>query len=153
MDKKKFGYKNLIVVAILVALICLVGGLALAKSGAQPAGEQPDGEVKPAYLVINVAGTVYNPIRLDGEDRYTITRGDMVNVIAVTPDSVTMHSSTCDNQDCVLQGTVSLENRHQRVLQNAILCLPNEVMLELYTEEEARELYPLAFTDAEGNDE
>ena len=57
-------------------------------------------------------------------------------MIEVTPTSVKMYESTCANQDCVRQGTVSLENYKQRVLQNMIICLPNEVMLELYTAEE-----------------
>ena len=89
-----------------------------------------------AFLLVEVAGTLYEPIELTEEGRYTITRGEMVNEIAVTKDSVTMHASTCDNQDCVLQGTVSLANRNDRVLQNMILCLPHEVILSLYTEEE-----------------
>jgi hypothetical protein len=47
-----------------------------------------------------------------------------------------MKSSTCDNQDCVLQGTVSLENKYERVLGNMIICLPNEITLELFTPQE-----------------
>ena len=95
-----------------------------------------------AYLVVQVAGAMYEPIPLYEEARYTITRGDMVNTIAVTPTGIRMHESSCDNQDCVLQGEVTLENHHKRVLQNMILCLPNEVIMELYTYEELLAAYP-----------
>ena len=58
----------------------------------------------------------------------------------MTADSICMHSSSCDNQDCVEQGVVSLENRSKRVLQNMVICLPNQVTLELYTAEEITQL-------------
>ena len=61
-------------------------------------------------------------------------------MIHVTADSIAMASSTCDNQDCVKQGTVSLDNKDTRVLQNMIICLPNGVTLELLTPEEVEEL-------------
>lgn len=88
-----------------------------------------------AYLLVTVAGMLYEPIAIYEEGEYTVRRGEMENVIHVTPDSVTMKSSTCDNQDCVLQGTVTLENMTQRVLSNMIICLPNEITLELHTPE------------------
>ena len=93
-----------------------------------------------AYLVVSVAGMMYEPIPLVEEGRYSIRRDDFVNVIEVTPTSIKMHESSCDNQDCVEQGVVSLENYKDRVLQNMIICLPNEVVLELYTTEELAEL-------------
>ena len=89
-----------------------------------------------AYLVVSVAGMMYEPIPLVEEGRYSIRRGDLVNVIEVTPTSIKMHESSCDNQDCVEQGVVSLENKDTRVLQNMVICLPNEVVLQLYTPEE-----------------
>ena len=106
-------------------------------AAADPAAtEVPAAEPAKAYLLVTVAGQMYEPIPLYEEGRYTITRGDMVNTIAVTPTSIRMHESSCDNQDCVLQGEVTLENRDKRVLQHMILCLPNEVILELYTFDE-----------------
>ena len=60
-----------------------------------------------------------------------------VNVIHTTENSIVMHSSSCENQDCVDQGVVSLENRDSRVLGSLIVCLPNEVILELVSAEEA----------------
>ena len=107
-----------------------------------------------AYLVVSVAGMMYEPIPLVEEGRYSIRRGDLVNVIEVTPTSIKMHESSCDNQDCVEQGTVSLENYKQRVLQNMIICQPNEVVLELYTTEELAQLMlsMLDYTGEETNE-
>lgn len=89
-----------------------------------------------AYVIVTAHGYVYEPIPLYGEGRFRLTFGEHVNVVEVTEDSVKMAESTCDNQDCVEQGTVTLENRSKRVLQNMIICLPNDVALELYTYEE-----------------
>lgn len=103
-----------------------------------PAEETAPQETQPladAYLLVTAAGVLYEPIAIYEEGEYTLRRGDMENVIHVTPDSVYMKSSTCDNQDCVLQGTVTLDNMSERVLGNMIICLPNEVTLELYTPE------------------
>ena len=136
MAQKRFDKKNLIVIFAVVLLIAIAAVIAVT----QRKELAPVTEDSRAFLVITVAGEMYEPIELTEDGRYSITRGDMVNVIAVTKDSVTMHSSTCENQDCVLQGTVSLANRNDRVLQNMILCMPNEVVLELYTEEEVAAL-------------
>ena len=61
---------------------------------------------------------------------------EVVNNIHVTPTGVYMESASCENQDCVLQGEVTLENKDTRVLENMIICLPNQVFLELYSTEE-----------------
>lgn len=101
------------------------------------APETAESSIK-AWLVVTVGGTIYQPLALDAEGEFTLTQKDSgaENIIHVTPDSVRMKSSTCDNQDCVEQGVVSLENKDERVLQNMIICLPNQVSLQLYTTEE-----------------
>ncbi|MBR5231597.1 MAG: NusG domain II-containing protein [Clostridia bacterium] len=71
----------------------------------------------------------------------TIKNEEQVNVIRLTNHSVMMASSTCDNQDCVNQGEVSLENLSTRVLYNMILCLPHQVTIELYTQQEMIMMY------------
>ncbi len=155
--------KNLLVLGVIIALIAVVAVLAAvipqqrtisenaptlstdapvvpteapAATDAPAAAEAPAATIEPAkaYLLVSVQGGVYEPIPLTEEGSYTVKQGeDMANVIHVTPDSVWMESSTCDNQDCVLQGTVSLDNMHSRVLSNMIVCLPNQVVLELHT--------------------
>ena len=91
-----------------------------------------------AYLLVTVGGVTYQPIPLQGEGEVSLTQGDsgMVNTVHVTPDSVWMAESTCDNQDCVDQGVVALDTMDDRVLGNMIICLPHQVTLELYTAEE-----------------
>lgn len=126
--------------ADLEGLLSRMDGEATKAPAATDAAAEPTAAPAQAYLIVTAAGAVYEPIPLYEAGRYTITRGDHVNVIEVTTDSVKMAESSCDNQDCVYQGTVSLENRSSRVLQNMILCLPNEVMLELYTYEEMLEV-------------
>ena len=71
------------------------------------------------------------PLRLVWDDG-TVTEND----ICVTPTGVYMESSTCENQDCVYQGEVTLDNMDERILGNMIICLPNQVCLELYSIEQ-----------------
>lgn len=143
-EQKHLNIRNLIVLAVIAVLIIAAGAVAMIQR--DKLADVPEDTA--AYLVITVNGETYAPIRLDGPGKYTITRGDKVNVVEVTESSICMHSSSCDNQDCVLQGTVTLENRADRVLQNMILCLPNEVVLELMTEEEVRAAFEVVFTEA-----
>ena len=90
------------------------------------------------YVVITVAGRQYgDPIPMDRDKIITIKQDNgEINKIHITPEYVVMESSTCENQDCVKQGVVSLDNRDSRLLGNMIICLPNQVTLELYTTEE-----------------
>ena len=100
-----------------------------------------DAEVR-AWLLITVGNVTYSPIPLKQEGNYTIRQdgGEKVNVVHVTTDSVTMASSTCENQLCVGEGTVTLENKENRILGGYIICLPNSVTLELYSTAEMLEL-------------
>ena len=95
---------------------------------------QPGG----ACLYTCLLYTSYQPIPLIEEGEYSVIQEETgaENVIHVTTESVDMKSSTCENQDCVKQGVVSLDNRDSRLLGNMIICLPNQVTLELYTTEE-----------------
>ena len=119
-----------------VATEAPAGTEAPAATEAPATTEAPAAEHAQAYLLVTVGDAVYEPIPLVTEGRYTIKRGDHINIVEVTADSICMAESSCDNQDCVYQGVVDLENRNARVLQNMIICLPNNVMLELYTYEE-----------------
>lgn len=109
-----------------------------ASETAEPA--QTDAPPVNAYLVVSVRGALYEPLPLAGEGSFVIKQDEnTTNTVHVTPDSVWMEHSTCDNQDCVDQGTVSLDNMESRVLSNMIICLPNEVILELVPPEAAGE--------------
>lgn len=100
------------------------------------------GKAEQLYLVVSVDGKAYEPIPLTGEGDYTINQKEIgvSNTIHVTKDSVYMASSTCTNQDCVKQGTVTRQNRDSRVLGNMVICLPNKVSLQLCTAQEIAQM-------------
>ena len=106
-----------------------------------PSGfEMPSATLPPAqcYLLISVGDVVFEPYPLLKEQDLPITQTDgKQNVVHVSPNGFYMSSSNCSNQDCVHQGEVTLQNRDQRLLFNQVVCLPNQVMLELLTPEEA----------------
>lgn len=141
--------KNLWIILAAVVLIALVFAAAslMKPSPADISDQQivdvtqaPDAApaAAKAYLLVTVGGVTYQPIPLQGEGEFSLTQGEsgMVNTVHVTPDSVWMAESTCDNQDCVDQGVVALDTMDDRVLGNMIICLPHQVTLELYTAEE-----------------
>lgn len=110
----------------------------------QPTAEAMAVELTPTpargYVRIT-AGSEMRWFALPEEDvsltvRRTKGEEEMVNIIHLTQNGVYMESSTCSNQDCVEQGEVTLENKDSRILSNMILCLPNEVAIELFTPEE-----------------
>ena len=137
---------NVRILLIAVLLILLVGAAGVwgfrqgPAAAHRPSPEAPiaaDNTVQ-AYLRVQVDDQVWEPIPLSDGESYTITQPDgKENVVSVTARGAVMQFSTCDNQSCVQQGEVTLDNRDSRVLGNMIICLPNEVILEVLTPEEA----------------
>ena len=85
-----------------------------------------------AYLYIIVNGRISGIYAVGEEGDVTVDQGDgKVNVIHMTEKGFYMASSTCDNQLCVHQGEVTVDNYRQRILGASVLCLPNNVDLEL----------------------
>ena len=145
------------------ALLCLLAGLLLlaAVAGAEPeagidaretaqpeATQAPEDSPKPArgyVLVTTATQSGWLPLPEAGEVSYPIRQilpdgSEAENVIHLTPDGVYMEDSTCANHDCIQQGVVTLENRDERILSNMIICLPNQVTLQLFTPEELLEM-------------
>ena len=112
----------------------------------QAASDEEDDATDPvkAYLLVTVGGVAYQPLPLTQEGDYTITQKapGAENVIHVSAEGVYMKSSTCENHDCVQQGEVTLDNKDTRILGNMIICLPNQVTLELYSGQELRDALP-----------
>lgn len=107
-----------------------------------PSTKAPEGapeeatEDWPAAVIIYLGSQVYDVLPLE-ENTVTIDQGDgRVNEIAITDSSVVMASATCENQNCVHQGEVTLENYETRVLGTYIMCLPNQVTINLSVREE-----------------
>lgn len=93
------------------------------------------------YMLLTVHGIPYDIIPLRDNGEFVLTQSDIgaTNTIHTTKYSAWMAHSTCDNQDCVEQGIVSLDNIKERILGNMIICLPNGLMVELLTAEELAE--------------
>ena len=85
------------------------------------------------HVVLTVNGRQYgDPIPMDREKVITVKQEDgKVNKVYISPEKVYMESSSCDNQDCVGQGEISLENYKTRILSTFVICLPNEVTVEM----------------------
>lgn len=96
----------------------------------------PDLSQVKAFLVVTVGDKTYQPIPLTEEGYYRFRHGDCINIVHVTSTSIDMHEANCDNQDCVEQGEVTLENKDTRIWGNMIICLPNQVTLQLYSRDE-----------------
>jgi len=90
----------------------------------------------PNYVVVTYGDGETMEIPL-GKERIVRIEQDngAVNEICVFEEGVYMHSSTCFNQDCVEQGVVDLTNYESRILSNYIICLPNQVAVELMVKE------------------
>lgn len=74
----------------------------------------------------------------DGEGVSVRQSDGKLNKIQITEgNEVYVKESSCDNHDCVKQGTISPENVGDRPLGNLIICLPNSVSIEVHYGEEA----------------
>ena len=144
-------------------LLCLLAGLLLiaAIAGAEPeatdepaetaqprATGEPGDDPRPAkgyVLVTTATQSGWLPLPEEGELSYPLRQllpdGTAAeNVIHLTPEGVYMEDSTCEGHDCMQQGVVTLDNRDARILGNMIICLPNQVTLQLFTPEELLEM-------------
>ena len=102
-----------------------------------------------SYLVLTTSKGIHSPLPLNEENEFRITQEDgSENVIHIGHNSFYMASSNCDNQNCVQQGEVTLENRDRRILFNMVICLPHNLSLELLSREEAEALLTRLYTQA-----
>ena len=89
-------------------------------------------ELTEGYLFIILQGRIWGIEPLGEERDVTVDQGNgVVNVIHLQKDGFYMQSSTCDNQLCVTEGTVTLTNWQQRILGPCVYCLPHNLQLEL----------------------
>lgn len=85
------------------------------------------------HVLLTVGGRQYgDPIPMDRDKIITLRQEDgKINKVHITPESVYMESSTCENQDCVGQGEVHVDTYKDRILSTYIICLPNNVSIEM----------------------
>ncbi|MGN0777441.1 MAG: NusG domain II-containing protein [Candidatus Ventricola sp.] len=90
------------------------------------------------YVVLTVGGRQYGePIPMDRDKIITLKQDDgKINKVHITPETVYMESSTCENQDCVGQGEVHVDTYKSRILGTYIICLPNSVSIEMIPAED-----------------
>ena len=100
-----------------------------------------------SYLVVTTQNGVHSPVPLNEENEFTITQADgSENTVHIGHNCFYMASSNCENQNCVQQGEVTLENRDTRVLFNMVICLPHNLSLELLSREETEALLTDLYT-------
>ena len=96
------------------------------------APEEKKEELAAGYLFIILNNRVWGIEPLGEERDITVDQGNgVVNVIHLQEDGFYMASSTCDNQLCVGEGTVTLTNWRERILGPDVFCLPHNLILEL----------------------
>ena len=118
-----FSGRNL---AIVIALLAAALGLILFGALTQ------QNKTSANLLRITVGGQFYRDEPLGRERDVVIEQPDgKRNVVHITENGFFMQFSTCENQNCVHQGAVTVDNYYLRALQNQVLCLPNGVILEL----------------------
>ena len=90
-------------------------------------------EVVRGHVLLTVGGRQYgDPIPMDRDKIITLRQDDgKINKVHITPETVYMESSTCDNQDCVQQGEVHVDTYQDRILGTYVICLPNNVSIEM----------------------
>ena len=93
----------------------------------------PQTEEVKGHVIITVGKRQYgDPIPMDREKVITIRQDNgHINKVHITPEKVYMEYSTCDNQDCVGQGEITLDNYETRILSTFVICLPNSVTIEM----------------------
>lgn len=95
-----------------------------------------------AYLRVTVGKSVYEPIPLDRDFELSIEQNEgQYNIAQVRGGVIHMAQASCPKHECIGQGSLSLENREFRAMQSSIICLPNQVVLELLDEKQARAYY------------
>lgn len=90
------------------------------------------------HVVITVAGRQYgDPIPMDRDKIITVKQENgAINRIHITPEYVEMEFSTCENQDCIGEGEVNVNTYKDRILSTYIICLPNQVTIEMVPADE-----------------
>ena len=99
----------------------------------EPTEAPKKAEVVRGHVLLTVGGRQYgDPIPMDRDKIITLRQDDgKINKVHITPETVYMESSTCDNQDCVQQGEVHVDTYMDRILGCYVICLPNNVSIEM----------------------
>lgn len=117
--------RDVIIIAVCMA-VALVG-LAAVRFLA------PRGTINYADIFIN--DVLYQAVPLNEDTVITVDQGDgKINYVEVKDGAIFMADSTCADHLCVDQGAMSPKNYENRPMMNWIICLPNQVTVELRVE-------------------
>jgi hypothetical protein len=117
------------IIIIAVFLVVAIVGMAGAKLLV------PKGNITYADIYINNA--LYEAVPLNKNTVITVDQGDgKVNHVEVKGGAIFMADSTCSDGLCISQGKMSPENYEDRPMLNWIICLPNQVTVQLRVDEE-----------------
>ena len=84
------------------------------------------------HVNVYVGGELYASVpATEGQTIAIDQGGGKVNEVVIDEEGVYMASSTCQNQLCVRQGALSLEDTGELLLNRSIICLPNGVSVTL----------------------
>lgn len=84
-----------------------------------------------AQVVIKSNGAEIGRYPLEEDRAIPVQTEYGYNLVMIEHGSVFVKQADCQNQDCVAQGAMSLDNYTQRFLGNLILCLPHKLEIEL----------------------
>jgi len=88
------------------------------------------------WVDVTVSGEAYLHIPLGEPHEFLIEQTDKRrNVLEIDSEGVLMAESSCPDQLCVHQGKVTAGNIDNRPLGALIICLPNQVVVELTADE------------------
>lgn len=118
-----FRKKDVIIIAVLLLIAALAyGGIMLSRQG----------QTLSDTVQIYAGNELYATASLSQDQEIHIEQENgYVNVVSIEHGGVKMLSSSCKNQLCVHQGTVTEDNWMQRSMGRSIVCLPNSVLVEL----------------------
>ena len=117
------------IIIIVIFLAIAVAGLAAFRL------LSPTGSI--TYADIYVGDALYEVVPLNEDAVITVDQGDgKVNYVEVKDGSIFMADSTCADHLCVQQGSMDPGNYEDRPMLNWIICLPNQVTVQLRIDEE-----------------
>ena len=118
--------KKDVLIILAALLIAAAGMLAVWLSGRNAVVERAR---------IYLGADLYQEVALNEDQVIEVGQGSgVVNHIEVKDGAIRMMDSTCPDKQCVYQGEMSMENYERRGLRQWIVCLPNQVTVELVLE-------------------
>lgn len=129
-EKKPLMKKRDVLIVVAILVVAVAGMLAVKLLSPSPDPVSPTAKIL-------VGNYVYKEVSLDEDQVIEVDQGNgTINHVVVKDGAINMLDSTCPDQQCIGQGEITAENYEDRILRNWIICLPNQVTIELVLEDE-----------------